>query len=244
MDTEERERVWDLRLFRRVDIYGGARRCRIRILGYVIGTRFRRGTGTSWDPACWVSARWWSLKLRRWTALGFPGWGASEGGRAPRGGGTEGFLVAVASWVGGLRVYVFLWWWRDGGRGSGGGGIAMHFLKRLGRRAGSVDRGFRSEGACGLRCVGVRSKVLELGWVDGVGSGRGGPGVWYALCVMLGVLAGGSSRCCLTAFHGLLRFFTYVFQSLASRGGRTVLKLILVSCGEACFLRVPGVDAP
>lgn len=38
--------------------------------------------------------------------------------------------------------------------------------------------------------------------------------------------------------------FLSLFQELASRGSRTVLKLILVSYGEAHLLQMPGVDSP
>ncbi len=44
-------------------------------------------------------------------------------------------------------------------------------------------------------------------------------------------------------FPWLLAFLS-LFQALASRGIRTILKLILGGYDEAQFLQMPGVDAP
>ena len=102
--------------------------------------------------------------------------------------------------------------------------------KSLGRRAGSVDRGFRSEGAFGLRCVGVRSKVLESGWFDVLVRGRS----LVCLVVDVGSLGWRAVALLSDGFPWPLAFL-YPFRRLASRCSRTVLKLFWSAVAKLVF---------
>ena len=117
----------------------------------------------------------------------------------------------------------------------------VDLLKSLIQQAMRLNKVFQSESACALSCARIQSAVRESEWFDILGSALAGLPLIY---IVFNVGSLGRKVLTLSDDFSWPLAFLALFRGLASRGIRTVLKLVLVSYGEAQFLQMPGVDAP
>ena len=134
-----------------------------------------------------------------------------------------------------------LWVLHDKLQSISGDITTVDVLKSLVQQAMRLNRVFQSESACAVSCVRIQSAFRESEWFDILGSALAGLPLVY---IVFNVGSLGRKVLALSDEFSWPLAFLSLFQGLASRGIRTILKLILVSYGEAQFLQMPGVDAP
>lgn len=117
----------------------------------------------------------------------------------------------------------------------------VDLVKSLVQQALRLNPVFQSEKACALSCARMQSALQESEWFDILGSTLVGLPLVY-IVINVGNL-GGKVLALSDDFSWPLAFLS-LFQALASRGNRTVLKLILLTFGDNPFLHMPGVEAP
>ena len=117
----------------------------------------------------------------------------------------------------------------------------IDLLKNLVYQAIRLNSAFRRESACALSCARIQSATTESEWFNILGSALAEVPLVY-IVINIGSL--GRKIIPVSDDFSLPLAFTNLFKQLASRDSHTVVKLILISYGDAQCMLMPGVERP
>ena len=114
-------------------------------------------------------------------------------------------------------------------------------LKSLVQQAIRVNKAFQNEKFCTLSCIRTQSARDEREWLDILGSVLVGLPLLY---IVVNLESLGRNPLAMTEHFSWPLAFLSLFQSLSSRGVATVVKIVLITYGDARFLDLSDLENP
>ena len=182
---------------------------------------------------------WLSPSLKDWTTSQSSSLIIVKGSYATRSQARD-FGVNVIEAVRSALIPV-LWALHDSSKGIRETISTVDLLKSLVQQAIRVNKTFQSEKLCTRSCTRIQSARDEKEWLDIFGSVLVGLPLLY---IVVNLESLGRNPLAMTEQFSWPLAFLSLFQSLSSRGVVTVVKVVLITCGDARFLNLSDLEDP
>ncbi len=195
-------------------------------------TRNKHQRGLIRTPRFWLSPR-----LKDWTTSKSSSLIIVKGSYATRSQARD-FGINVIEAVRSASIPI-LWALHDNSKSVCETTSTVDLLKSLVQQAIRVNKTFQSEKHCTLSCTRIQSARDEKEWLDILGSVLVGLPLLY---IVVNLESLGRNPLAMTEHFSWPLAFLSLFQSLSSRGVATVVKVVLISYGDASFLDLSDLE--
>ena len=200
--------------------------------GLLIRNKHQRGL--NYTPKFWLSPR-----LKDWTTSKSSSLIVVKGSYATRSQARD-FGINVIEAVQSASIPI-LWALHDNSKSVCETISTVDLLKSLVQQAIRINKTFQSERLCTRSCTRIQSARDEKEWLDIFGSVLVGLPLVY---IVVNLESLGRNPLAMTEQFSWPLAFLSLFQSLSSRGGATVVKLVLITYGDARFLDLSDLENP
>ena len=200
--------------------------------GVLIRNKHQRGLHRT--PKFWLSPR-----LKDWTTSKSSSLIVVKGSYATRSQARD-FGINVIEAVQPASIPV-LWALHDNSKSFCETISTVDLLKSLVQQAIRINKTFQSEKFCTRSCTRIQSARDEKEWLDILGSVLVGLPLLY---IVVNLESLGRNPLAMTEHFSWPLAFLSLFQSLSSRGVATVVKIVLITYGDARFLDLSGLEDP